>query len=89
MKDPVQAYFSTLKSFASKPFGDIILAGAQSNIRLSTKPWWVGVIVMFISLIMMGACTIFGYDIGPWESLTSACIGYVVGLPMGAMAFKA
>lgn len=56
--------------------------------KLSTKPWWVGVIILIVSVAMLVICTLCKVAnpamIEIWKALTFICIGYVVGEPIGA-----
>lgn len=56
--------------------------------KLSTKPWWAGFIVLILSVVMLGICTLFKVAnpsvIEIWKALTFISLGYVVGEPIGA-----
>ena len=54
--------------------------------------WWVGLIVLLSSLIMLGICTFFEVKnpslIEIWKYTLFSSMGYVIGLPIGTAFSK-
>lgn len=54
--------------------------------------WLAGFIVLIFSLILLGLCTFFSVRnltlVKTWETILFVSLGYVVGIPIGAMNTK-
>ena len=64
-------------------------ARSQLKEKYYILAWLAGFIVLIFSLIMLGLCTFFSVRnptlVKTWETILFVSLGYVVGIPIGAM----